>query len=123
MKTYGDESIVENIMNKMIWQGMTESQLIDSWGRPVARDQKIYKQQRLPRPSNTNRLGVTVLEAGSGWRTAWLWAGNKSSTLLVAVSWSLTMPELEQVPFGASEFADNPEPRCPCLLLLEPRTR
>jgi uncharacterized protein YegL len=27
---------------------------------------------------------------------------------------------LEQVPFGASaDFADNPEPRCPCLLLLD----
>lgn len=25
----------------------------------------------------------------------------------------------EQVPFDASEFADNPEPRCPCLLLLD----
>ncbi len=26
----------------------------------------------------------------------------------------------EQIPFGASaEFADNPEPRCPCLLLLD----
>jgi uncharacterized protein YegL len=29
------------------------------------------------------------------------------------------MPNLEQIPFGASEFADNPEPRCPCLLLLD----
>lgn len=29
------------------------------------------------------------------------------------------MSELEQIPFGASEFADNPEPRCPCLLLLD----
>jgi uncharacterized protein YegL len=29
------------------------------------------------------------------------------------------MVELEQVPFGASEFALNPEPRCPCLLLLD----
>jgi uncharacterized protein YegL len=29
------------------------------------------------------------------------------------------MSQLEQVPFGASEFADNPEPRCPCLLLLD----
>jgi uncharacterized protein YegL len=29
------------------------------------------------------------------------------------------MPELDQVPFGAKEFADNPEPRCPCLLLLD----
>lgn len=29
------------------------------------------------------------------------------------------MPEFEQIPFGSSEFADNPEPRCPCLLLLD----
>ncbi|MDX2263412.1 MAG: VWA domain-containing protein [Hyphomicrobiales bacterium] len=29
------------------------------------------------------------------------------------------MGELEQIPFGAAEFADNPEPRCPCLLLLD----
>jgi uncharacterized protein YegL len=27
--------------------------------------------------------------------------------------------EFEQVPFGGSEFADNPEPRCACLLLLD----
>lgn len=26
---------------------------------------------------------------------------------------------LEQVPFGSAEFAENPEPRCPCLLLLD----
>src|SRR5579884_573220 len=25
----------------------------------------------------------------------------------------------EQVPFAATEFAENPEPRCPCLLLLD----
>ena len=25
----------------------------------------------------------------------------------------------EQVPFGAAEFAENPEPRCPCLLILD----
>jgi uncharacterized protein YegL len=29
------------------------------------------------------------------------------------------MPELDQMPFGAAEFANNPEPRCPCLLLLD----
>jgi uncharacterized protein YegL len=29
------------------------------------------------------------------------------------------MENLEQVPFSAIEFADNPEPRCPCLLLLD----
>src|SRR5580765_1353336 len=27
--------------------------------------------------------------------------------------------EFAQTPFGAAEFADNPEPRCPCLLLLD----
>lgn len=29
------------------------------------------------------------------------------------------MSELDQVPFGDVGFADNPEPRCPCLLLLD----
>src|SRR5579863_4177827 len=29
------------------------------------------------------------------------------------------MTDFEQVPFGAAEFADNPEQRCPCLLLLD----
>lgn len=28
-------------------------------------------------------------------------------------------PTLAQVPFGGAEFAENPEPRCPCLLLLD----
>lgn len=27
--------------------------------------------------------------------------------------------EFEQMPFSGAEFADNPEPRCPCLLLLD----
>ncbi len=30
-----------------------------------------------------------------------------------------TMSEFEQIPFGADDFTDNPEPRCPCLLLLD----
>ena len=29
------------------------------------------------------------------------------------------MSDLEQMPFGAAEFAENTEPRCPCLLLLD----
>jgi len=29
------------------------------------------------------------------------------------------MSELEQVPFEGVDFAENPEPRCPCLLLLD----
>ncbi|MGI9176910.1 MAG: vWA domain-containing protein [Pirellulales bacterium] len=28
-------------------------------------------------------------------------------------------PPLDQIPFDATGFADNPEPRCPCLLLLD----
>ena len=29
------------------------------------------------------------------------------------------MDTFDQVPFDAAEFADNPEQRCPCLLLLD----
>jgi uncharacterized protein YegL len=29
------------------------------------------------------------------------------------------MTEVDKVPFAAAEFAENPEPRCPCLLLLD----
>jgi uncharacterized protein YegL len=29
------------------------------------------------------------------------------------------MTSLDQMPFGGLEFAENPEPRCPCLLLLD----
>lgn len=29
------------------------------------------------------------------------------------------MSDFEQMPFGAAEFAENTEPRCPCLLLLD----
>lgn len=29
------------------------------------------------------------------------------------------MSEFDQVPFDVSDFVDNPEPRCPCLLLLD----
>ena len=27
--------------------------------------------------------------------------------------------ELNEIPFNAADFSDNPEPRCPCLLLLD----
>ncbi len=29
------------------------------------------------------------------------------------------MPQLAQVPFSDVSFVDNPEPRCPCVLLLD----
>jgi uncharacterized protein YegL len=35
------------------------------------------------------------------------------------MSYKVLMNDFEQVPFGAAEFANNPEPRCPCLLLLD----
>jgi uncharacterized protein YegL len=31
----------------------------------------------------------------------------------------MNMTAFDQVPFDASEFVDNPEPRCPCVLLLD----
>lgn len=29
------------------------------------------------------------------------------------------MTDFDQIPFGGVEFADNPEPRCPCILILD----
>lgn len=56
MEKYGDERVVENIMSKMIWQGMTEDQLIDSWGRPAAKDQKVFKT-KITETYKYNRIG------------------------------------------------------------------
>lgn len=43
---YQDQSIVEGIMEGKIWQGMSEEQLIDSWGRPAAKDHKVLKTKK-----------------------------------------------------------------------------
>jgi uncharacterized membrane protein len=43
MDKYGSEYIVDKIMKKMIWQGQTEDQLIDSIGNPRDVDQKVLK--------------------------------------------------------------------------------
>lgn len=40
---YGDANLVEIIMQKKIFQGMSTEQLIDSWGHPVAKDHKVLK--------------------------------------------------------------------------------
>jgi len=40
---YHDENVVNLIMDSKIWQGMSQEQLIESWGEPAAKDQKIYK--------------------------------------------------------------------------------
>jgi uncharacterized protein YegL len=39
--------------------------------------------------------------------------------ILGAIKEGTTMTELDQMPFKAGEFTANPEPRCPCLLLLD----
>jgi hypothetical protein len=43
---YKDQSVVEGIMKGLLWQGMSEEQLIDSWGRPVAKDHKVLKTKK-----------------------------------------------------------------------------
>jgi len=39
---YGDE-IADRILARMIWQGMTEEQLLESWGGPADKDREIRK--------------------------------------------------------------------------------
>lgn len=53
---YHDDGVVDRIMQKMIWQGMSDEQLIDSWGRPAAKDQKIYKT-KISETFKYNRVG------------------------------------------------------------------
>lgn len=43
MEKYNDEYIVDKLMKKMIWQGQTEEQVIDSIGSPLDVDQKVLK--------------------------------------------------------------------------------
>jgi hypothetical protein len=40
---YGDALLVERIMQRQVWQGMTADQLMDSRGRPADLDEKVYK--------------------------------------------------------------------------------
>jgi hypothetical protein len=40
---YANDVVVQAIMDRKIWQGMTAEQLVDSWGTPVAIDDKVYK--------------------------------------------------------------------------------
>ena len=45
LEKYGDQEVVDRIMRKRIWQGMSREQLIDSWGSPADIDQKVYKEK------------------------------------------------------------------------------
>ena len=45
LEKYGDEKIVEDIMNSLFWQGQTEDQLYDSLGQPYDIDKKVLKSK------------------------------------------------------------------------------
>jgi hypothetical protein len=42
---YRNQVIVDKIMRRMVWQGMSQEQLLDSWGEPKDKDQKVYKNK------------------------------------------------------------------------------
>ncbi len=43
LSKYGDDKIVEKIMNRYFWQGQTAGQLRDSLGNPIEYDRKVLK--------------------------------------------------------------------------------
>jgi hypothetical protein len=43
MAKYNDQQAVDMIMSKRIWEGMTEAQLIEAWGRPAEIDERVLK--------------------------------------------------------------------------------
>jgi hypothetical protein len=55
MEKYGDAEIVDRIMNKMVWQGMTVDHLVDALGKPVAIDRKVLKTKT----NHTYKYGQT----------------------------------------------------------------
>ena len=40
---YNDQHAVDMIMSRRIWEGMTQDQLIDAWGKPVEIDERVLK--------------------------------------------------------------------------------
>jgi hypothetical protein len=74
MAKYGDDKLVHAIVTQTIWQGMTTDQLRDSWGDPVAVEQKVMKTKVREvykyKPLGKNRFRDKVtLEDGiiTGW--------------------------------------------------------
>jgi len=74
MAKYGDEKLVHALVTQTIWQGMTIDQLKDSWGEPVAIEQKVMKTKVREiykyKPLGKNRFRDKVtLEDGiiTGW--------------------------------------------------------
>ena len=74
MQKYSDEKLVDALISKTIWQGMTAEQLRDSWGEPASIEEKVMKtkikQVFKYRPVAANRFRDKVtLEDGVivGW--------------------------------------------------------
>ena len=74
MAKYGDEKLVHALVTQTFWQGMTIDQLKDSWGEPVAVEQKVMKTKVREiykyKPLGKNRFRDKVtLEDGiiTGW--------------------------------------------------------
>lgn len=66
IQKYRDEEIVTNIIDKTVWQGESEEQLIDSLGKPEAIDNKLLKTKKKEvykynhQGSNRYRLRITL---------------------------------------------------------------
>ena len=61
---YGDESIVQKILDGYVWQGQSEEQLKDSMGFPIAVDRSVLKTKTKEvwkyDKQGTNRFGLRV---------------------------------------------------------------
>ncbi len=61
---YGDPEIARRIMKRVLWQGETQEQLLESLGTPADTDQKVLKTKSKEvwkyRPVGKNRFGLKV---------------------------------------------------------------
>ena len=61
---YGDPEIARRMMKRVLWQGETQEQLLESLGTPADIDQKILKTKSKEvwkyRPAGKNRFGLKV---------------------------------------------------------------
>lgn len=64
LKKYGDEKLVEAIMNRSYWQGQTAEELQDSLGHPADIDEKVLKTKKKEvwkyHHAGGNRFGLRI---------------------------------------------------------------
>ena len=65
MSKYGNEEIVNKILNKVVWQGETSEQLFESLGSPQDIDEKVlktkFKQIWKYNHRGSNRYGLRII--------------------------------------------------------------